>query len=210
MYPVEEGKMTDPPQPSAALVQKKRRPRSVTFAATLQLLLALTFLISTIVSYLYGPDAQAAAEAQVVSQGYPAAVLTQNNVRFKEGRIQFALPIAIVLALAALALLNLAGNRVGRILSWIFHPIMLIGGGYIIAGQVFTAQFLESAFKNSGNATLENINVQAVVDAAAQAFPTWLPYLLDAKFALATLGSLLIIILLAVPAAKTYFRKGEP
>jgi hypothetical protein len=61
---------------------------------------------------------------------------------------------------------------------------------------IFTAQFLESAFKNSGNATLENINMQAVVDAAAQAFPTWLPYLLDAKFALATLGSLLVIILL--------------
>jgi hypothetical protein len=136
--------------------------------------------------------------------------LTQNNVRFKEEGIQFALPIAIVLTLVALALLNLARNRSGRILSWIFHPIMFIGGGYIIAGQVFTAQFLESAFKNSGNATLENINVQAVVDAAAQAFPTWLPYLLDAKFALATLGSLLIIILLAVPAAKTYFRKDEP
>ena len=197
-------------KPSATLVQKKRRPRSVTFAATLQLLLALTFLISTIVSYLYGPDAQAAAEAQLVSQGYPAAVLTQNNVRFKEEGIQFALPIAIVLALAALALLNLAGNRIGRILSWIFQPIMLIGGGYIIAGQVFTAQFLESAFKNSGNAMLKNINVQAVVDAAAHAFPTWLPYLLDAKFALATLGSLLVSILLAVPAAKTYFRKDEP
>jgi hypothetical protein len=171
MYPVEEGKLTYPPPPGAVLIQKKRRPRSVTFAATLQLLLALTFLLSTIVSYLYGPDAQAAAKAQLVSQGYPAAVLTQNNVSFKEDGIQFALPIAIVLALAALALLNLAGNRVGRIMSWIFHPIMLIGGGYIIAGQVFTAQFLESAFKNSGNATLENINVQTVVDAAARAFP---------------------------------------
>jgi hypothetical protein len=55
MYPVEDGKMTYPPQPSAALIQKKRRPRSVTFAATLQLGLALTFLISTIVSYLYAP-----------------------------------------------------------------------------------------------------------------------------------------------------------
>jgi hypothetical protein len=41
------------------------------------------------------------------------------------------------LSLAALAVLNLAGNEVGRILSWILQPILLIGGGLVTFRQAF-------------------------------------------------------------------------
>jgi hypothetical protein len=71
---------------------------------------------------------------------------------------------------------------------------------------VFAARFLESAFKNSGDATLAAIDVQAFVDAATGAYPAWFPYVVNARFALTTLGSLLVIILLAVPSANAYFR----
>jgi hypothetical protein len=72
--------------------------------------------------------------------------------------------------------------------------------------QVFTARFLASAFKNSGDAALAGLNAQAFVDAATGAYPAWFPYVVIARFVLATLGSLLITILLAVPSATAYFR----
>jgi hypothetical protein len=141
-----------------------------------------------------------------VRQGFPADVLARNHVNFSEGAVGLALPIAIALCLAALASLNLAGNPAGRIGSWIFQPILLIAGGLIMSRQVFTVRFLESAFKNSGDARIAGINVNPFVDAAAGAYPAWFPYVVSARFALATLGSLLVIILLAVPSANAYFR----
>lgn len=186
---------------------KKRRPGGVTLAATLQLLLALTFLISAAVAYLYGADAQALAEAELARQGFPAQVLTDNNVRFDESAAGLVLPIMIALCVTALALLNLAGNRIGRILTWIFQPTLMIGGGIIIAGQVFVARSIELAFESSSDSTLKNIDVQALVEAAKTAFPGWYEYHIYVRFALVTLGSLLVIVLLALPSANAYFRK---
>jgi hypothetical protein len=48
--------------------------------------------------------------------------------------------------------------------------------------------------------------VRAFVDAAADAFPAWFALAVKARFVLVTLGSLLIVILLAMPSAKAYFR----
>jgi hypothetical protein len=182
------------------------RPASVTLAAVLQLLLAATFLIMPTLAYLYGARAQAAAEAEVMRQGFPADVLARNNVHFGEGAVGLLLAVAIAVGLVALAALNLAGSPAGRIGSWILQPLLLITGGLILSRQVFAARFLASAFKNSGDATLAGIDVQAFVDAAAGAYPAWFPYVVSARFVLATLGSLLIIGLLAVPAASAYFR----
>lgn len=183
------------------------RPSSVTVAAGLQMLLAASFLIMPTLAYLYGAEAQAAAEAELAKQGFPADVLARNKVHFNEGAVGLVLPIVIALSLLVLASLNLAGNGVGRFLSWIFQPILLVAGGLITFRQVFAVQFLDSAFKNSGDATLEGINVKAFVDAAMDAFPPWFLFVVKARFALATLGSLVVIILLAVPAANAYFRQ---
>jgi hypothetical protein len=182
------------------------RPGSVTLAAVLQLLLAATFLIMPTLAYRYGADAQAAAEAEVARQGFPSEVLARNNVNFGEGAAGLALAVAIALGLVALAALNLAGNPAGRIGSWILQPLLLVAGGLVESRQVFAARFLASTFKNSGDATLAAINVKAFVDAAAGAYPAWFPYVVNARFVLTTLGSLLVIILLAVPSANAYFR----
>jgi hypothetical protein len=194
----------------AAAVQKKSRPRSVTFAAMLQLLIALAFLSAPIVGFVYGADAQAAAEAEVVRQGFPAAVLAENNIAFDEGGAATVLPVVVALGMTTLALLNMAGKRVGQILSWIFQPIVLAGNVAIMASQRFAAQAVESAFESSGNATLQSIDVQALLDAAESGFPGWLPYLVNVRFVVVTLGSVLVIVLLAIRSARAYFRKAEP
>lgn len=149
--------MSYPSQPEVAPVQHRSRPGSVTVAATLQLLLAVTFLIAATVALVYGPDAQAAGEAELVRQGFPAQVLTEHNVRFDEGVGGIVPAYVIAVALATLALLNLAGKRIGRLLSWICQPIVLIAGAVIMSSQVFVVQFLTSAFESSGDATLRSI-----------------------------------------------------
>jgi hypothetical protein len=107
------------------------RPGSVTLAAALQGLLAVTFLVMPILVYRHGGDAQAAAEAEVARQGFPPDVLARNKVHFDEGAVGLVLPVAIALGLGALAVLNLDGNETGRILSWIFQPILLVAGGLV-------------------------------------------------------------------------------
>jgi hypothetical protein len=155
---------------------------------------------------LQGDSRPGSVTLAAVLQGFPADVLARNNVNFGEGAVGLVLAVAIALGLVALAVLYLAGNPVGRIGSWIVQPLLLIAGILIMSGQVFTARFLASAFKSSGDATLAGINVKAFVDAATGAYPAWFPYVVTARFVLATLGSLLVSILLAVRSANAYFR----
>ncbi|TMR89159.1 hypothetical protein EJK15_62300 [Nonomuraea basaltis] len=182
-----------------------RRPRSIVVAASLQLLTVIPFLIGTFVVLLYGADAQAAAEAEIVRQGLPATILAQHGINFGGSE---TLAIVLALILVTLAVLNLAGKGVGRILSWIFQPILFAMGVIIIPGQLFTAQFMESSFKNSGDSMLTRIDVPALIDAATHVMPGWLLPVNIAKLVLTTLGSLLVIILLAVPSARAYFRRA--
>jgi len=183
-----------------------RRPHSVLFAAGLQLLTALPFLLSIIVVWRYGAEAQAAVEAELTRQGVPTSVLAEHGISFGSNTAEIPIPVAIILVLVVLALLNLAGSRVGRTLSWIFHPILVVAGIVIIPGQVFTTSVLESSFRSSGDAVLQRINVSALVGAAERAMPGWLPYVDGTKLVLTTLGSMLVIALLMVPSARRHVR----
>lgn len=182
------------------------RPGSVRLAAALQGLLAVTFLVMPILVYRHGGEAQAAAKAEVARQGFPADVLARNKVHFDEAAVGLVLPVAIALSLGALAVLSLVGNEAGRILTWVFQPILLVAGGLVTFRQAFASRFLESAFRTSGDGTLATIDVKAFVDAATSAFPGWFLTAVRARFVLVTVGSLLIIILLALPSASAYFR----
>jgi hypothetical protein len=166
------------------------------FAATLQFLLATTFLVVSVVAYRDGANAQRAAEAEVVKQGFPASILAQHSVTFEESGTELLLPLAIALILAALAALNLSGSEVGRVMSLILQPILLVGGGIVTARQVFAVSYLQSAFKKSIDTRIRDVNAKALVGAAMAAFPNWLGYLIATRFVLATAGSLLVIVLL--------------
>jgi len=181
------------------------RPIGVTTAAVLQLLLAVTFLIMPIVVIRHGAKAQAAAEADVARQGFPPDVLVRNHVQFGEQAVGLLLPVAIALCLVGLAVLNLHGNEIGRIGSWIFQPILLVVGGLVTYRQAYATRFLESAFKKTGDPTLARIDVKAFVDAAMRAYPAWFLPVVRARFVLVTIGSVVIHILLTGPAASAYF-----
>jgi hypothetical protein len=47
------------------------------------------------------------------------------------------------------------------------------------------------------------------VDAGEATMPGWYPHAVRGRFALATLGSLVVLILIALPSARAWFR-GQP
>jgi hypothetical protein len=183
------------------------RPTGVVVAAALQLLLAVAFLVSATVALLYGPGAQAAGEAELVRQGFAPDVLTRVGVRFDETASGIVPAYVIAAGLAALGFLNLAGWRIGRILTFICQPVILVLAAVIMTRQVFLVADLEAAF--AGHPGLASLDVQALVDAGEAAMPGWYPHAVRARFALATLGSLVVLILLALPSARAWFH-GRP
>ncbi|MEU6249038.1 hypothetical protein [Glycomyces sp. NPDC047010] len=185
----------------------KTRPGSVTFAVWLQILLALLLVVQAVAGLLYGADAQSAAEAELAAQGYAVSDLPEGTT-FEGGGLNAIGPFVFAALILVLAFLNGAGNRVGRILTWIVQPLVLICGGFLAATQFFAVSFMEAGLEATGDA--EGLDVQALFDAVTGAYPAWTTWVGYATFALAILGSLLVIILLAVPSANAYFRKEEP
>jgi hypothetical protein len=100
--------------------------------------------------------------------------------------------------------LNLYGSRAGRVLSWVFQPMLFAAGALIVPGRVFVAPLLEAAV--AGDAVLGRADVPALVDAAMRAMPGWLIPANVAKLALTTVGSALVVVLLALPSARAYGR----
>ncbi|MFI6297776.1 hypothetical protein ACIBEJ_39720 [Nonomuraea sp. NPDC050790] len=161
-------------------------------AAVIQLLTAVPFLLGIYTVTRYGAAAQRAAEAEMGRQGKSVELLSGNGISFAGSE---GLAVVIVVILAALALLNLAGRRIGRILSWIFQPILLVLGLVIIPSQVFTARFLEPV--------LPGVDAHALVAAALGAMPAWSTAVSWAKLLLTTVGSIVVVVLLIRSARAT-------
>ncbi|QWF85400.1 hypothetical protein [Amycolatopsis sp. CA-230715] len=178
-------------------------PALVVSASVLQFLLAMTFAVIPVAALRHGAAAQRAAEAEVTGQGFAARVLAEHQVRFAETGKEALFPFALAALLTALGAMNLAGIGVGRIASFVVAAILMTAGGFVTAGQVFAARSVESAFRKSRDAAARAVDGRAVVAAAAREFPYWLRPLQVVRFALTTLGSVLVIALLA--AAGSYF-----
>ncbi|MEU4830166.1 hypothetical protein [Streptosporangium sp. NPDC023615] len=181
-------------------------PPSVTVAVTLQLLLAATFVVIPVTAGITGARAQRAAEAEMARQGHPAALLARHGIRFEERPWEFALALGVAACLAIPAWLNLTASGTGRVLSWIAEPLVLLAVGSVTAGQVFATRYTRAALARSGDPAARDVDARAVIAAANTGFPSWLRPLVLARFALTTLGSLLVIVLLATPEAGAYFR----
>ncbi|NUQ90314.1 MAG: hypothetical protein HOQ43_17865 [Glycomyces artemisiae] len=187
----------------------KTRPGSVTLAVWLQILLALFLLAQTALSFVYGPDAADAAEDALEAQGVAMSDLPQGT-SFESGPGALVFNIVLAAILVVLALLNGAGKRPARVLTWVLQPIILVCTLAGMLSTLFLSQFLSYAFENSGDETLEALDVDAIVDAVTGAYPSWTAVVSYGALALGILGSLLVIVLLAVPSANAYFRKEEP
>jgi hypothetical protein len=166
----------------------------ITFAAVLQLLVALAFLTIPLVRHRYGARAQATAEAELKRQGTPTAVLTENKISFDASGHETIVPATVALVMTILAVLNLSGSHWGEVLSWIFQPIVLGGNFLILYSQLTAAKSVKAAFERKGDPILQRIDVRALLDAAENGFPTWvMPILQNIRHAVVFAGSVLVL-----------------
>lgn len=162
--------------------------------STVQVLQAVAFVVAAVVARRYGNAAQAAADAEVVRQGYAGDLLARLRIRFAETTAEMLFPLAIAAVLLALAALNATGSDAGRIATWILQPVLLVGGGLVTASQVFADRYVASAVHRAPEAA--GVDAGAVVLAARTQFPSWLHALVTARFVLVVAGSLLVLALL--------------
>ena len=166
-------------------------------AGAIQLVLAVTFLLAVTAVYRDGGAAQRALEAEAARQGIPGNLLADQGVRLEESVLELMLPVGIAAILLLLGVLNLAGTDLGRLLTWIGQPILLVGGGLITAGQVFADRYVAARFSRADDGRLRDADVQMMLAAARRALPVWLRPVVVARFVLTTAGSVAVLLLLA-------------
>jgi hypothetical protein len=175
-------------------------PLDIFVAAIQQLLLAATFFIIPVVAQRYGDQAQQAAEKAVADQalGTEKDFLLSHGIKFSESGLEMLLPFGIATLLTVIGLLNLSQAAIGRTLTWVIEPLLLVVVGYVTGAQVFTTWYLKRAFEKVEDERLRQVNIEAFLQAAVRAFPAWLRPLQVFRFGLATLGSIVVMLLLAL------------
>lgn len=186
----------------------RTRPAAVTIAAVLHFAIAIAFASIPLIGLVYGADVQAAAEAEAARQGQDPDLLAANGIVFDEHGVAIWAPFAIAAAIALLGAMILAGKRIGRVLSFIALPLVLAGNALIMASNATAAAKVQALFDASGDAAVRALDAAAILDAAAAAYPDWLPLLEGVRFAVATAGCVLGVVLLAVRPAREHFRKA--
>ncbi|WP_433758399.1 hypothetical protein [Nocardia sp. CA-135398] len=164
-------------------------------AAVAQLLIALAFVSIPLVRHRYGAAAQAAADGELARQGVRPRVLAEDGMRFDAGGHETWAPVGIALVMTAMAVLNLAVNDWGRILSRVFQVLVLLGNIAILYSNLTAAKSVQAAFARKGDPELARIEVQSFLDVAEAAVT---PYLQNLRHAIVFGGSIVVLIALFV------------
>jgi hypothetical protein len=168
-------------------------------AAVQHLLLALLFFVIPFVALIYGQHAQDAAERAVQAQGIviDGETLRRSGAQFAESRAEMMLPLGIGVVLLATAVLALVGGSSAVIVTLVVELLLLVVVGFVTYGQVFPTAFLRRAWATAKDERLRRIDIDRMMHAASSAFPAWLRPLVITRFGLATVGSAIVLILLA-------------
>ena len=180
-------------------------PWTVVVASSIQLSIAVAFVIMTWLAWRYGWQAQAAAEEAVRAQGLDDDALARGHVRFSESAVDAVIPLTTALVLVVLAVGNVAGSNLARASTWALQPIVLLLGGLVTASQVFATRQVQAAFLKSGDQQLLKVDVERMMSAAVEAFPRWFRAVVLLRFVLVTIGSACVIVLLSLPMSSSHF-----
>jgi hypothetical protein len=115
--------------------------------------------------------------------------------------IATVIDVLLAVLFAVIGALVLRGNRVGRILAWIFA-----GLGALCTACLTAAAGLSSQLTNSNT---NGVDINALNNQINAAKPSYLTPVLTTVQVISLLALILVIILLALPASHPFFRK-EP
>ena len=192
-----------PPQPMPP-EGPKQRPTSVTVVVWTQFVTAAVLILTAIAQFsVQGTVEDAVMEELRNDPSFAESGITADDISTFVSVIFVGIAVVYVIFAVfyvVLGLLNNAGKRPARILSWILSGIALLCCGMFgLIGQVAGTTYTVNGESNDQL-------TQAVEDAT----PAWATTLEWVSLLLFIFGSLAIIILLAVPASNEFFRKEEP
>jgi len=183
---------------------EKRRPSAVAVVGYLLFLAAVLLIISAILPLPYMSRLANAARDAYASQGSTqySPDAAASGVRLG---IILALVIAVVLGVlfTVIGFLVLRGNRVGRILAWVFGGLGVLCTLCLSAGALISTSSVTTG-------KINGVDTKAVDDKIAAATPSWLKPAQSALEIIALIALILVVILLALPASNAYFRKEQP
>lgn len=183
-------------------VEQRVRPSTVTVATWLLYLTAAMNLINGISAVAIWKDTK---------RGYAAAyagTTMANQVNTIWVNILGGAVVAVILGalMVVLALLVDRGNRIGRILVWIFGGLYLCCGGFgLISGA-----FVKGIYDSSRSANPSMPSYQRIEHAVSAAEPGWYTPVTTVAGILGLVAIVLAIILLVLPSSHPYFRTVQP
>ncbi|GAB3646662.1 hypothetical protein [Glycomyces tarimensis] len=194
-----------PQQPPPPPHEPKQRPMSVTVVVWTMYLTAAVLVVTAIGQFAaQGAVKDAVEEALVNDPALSDAGFTSQDVSALV-TVSLVIGAAVYIIFAAfyavLGLFDAKGKQPARIMSWILAGIGLACCGF---GGLIN-QIGATTYSVSGEQYNDDMT-QAMMDAT----PAWLTALQWISVVLFIVGSLVIIILLAVPSSNAYFRKEQP
>jgi hypothetical protein len=181
---------------------EKRRPAVVTAAGYLLFLVAAILIINALLplpSLSKVLDATREAYANSTNPT-PDAVASITRIAAIVGAI---ISVLFGVGFAILGALDLRGSRAARITTWVFAALGVLCTGCGLGSSGLSGRI-------STGTTANGVDVKAATEHINAARPSWLTPTVAALSVIALLSLILVIILLALPAANAYFRKEQP
>ncbi|HEX5543725.1 MAG TPA: hypothetical protein VFX60_19580 [Micromonospora sp.] len=182
----------------------RRRPTTVTAAASLMILMALVGLIYAVVSLsslngIVDRFRAAAARTDARQADIEALIVSVRSTTIIA--LLFGVMVALLLLLLAIGILQ--GSNAVRIATWVISGLGLICGSCSLG--VVVLQRMVPLVRQG-----ENPELAELIRALTEAYPSWWIPLSGALSAAQAFGYLVVAVLLAMPATNAFFRRRPP
>jgi hypothetical protein len=176
----------------------RKRPGVVTAAAYLMILVAVLIVVSTVVNLsLLGTTIDAMKKAYAGVPNFDQVGSFTRGIAIA-GSVFYVL---VAVGYVVLALFNLRGANPARIVTWVLAGVGVLCFGCGLAQQT------TGGLSNMGGGNTNGVDVKAAAQQVADALPSWAAPLLTTIAVVNLLAVIVVIILLALPAANEFFRK---
>jgi hypothetical protein len=187
---------------TSAAPATQRRPSIVTLAGALLIVGAAVLIIRSLLPLPYLSDAADAAKAAYANSTDPNMTPDRIASLAKISTIAGAAVYVVAgVGIVILAMLDLRGNNVARIITWV------VGGLGVLCCGLGSLAGLAGGSLAIGNSKATGVDTKEAAKRIMDAYPNWYQPVVVVLTVLLVLALAVALILLLLPAANEYFRK---
>jgi len=179
----------------------KTRPSAVDWAAILLWIVAAVHVVSLIVAFLPNPALNSAIDD--FNRTHPDFQQTSGTITLVAGVASLVIAAVLAIGLAILAIFLRRGSQAARVVTWALGGLLTLCSVCGLAGQLISPSL------QTGNTSSTNQDLQDYAKIIEQHTPAWQNALSVVQLIVTVVALILVIVLLATPAANDYFRKQQ-